>query len=170
MRGMNEDSVLLQLKEPNVSPYSRCGILIFSGTTQWLYINPRALELTRGLSKPAPVENGTGDLSVWYEIIMLRRQVQETLQHHLRANVWEPFELKQLYFTASGKVLLHAFALPDQISITRSRIVITIEEVTREQEHNSQEDERLAGSAGKKEPLYVGSARPLVDENLRLCT
>jgi hypothetical protein len=169
MRTMNEESVLLQLKEPNVLPDSRCGILIFSGTTQWLYMNPRALELTRGLSKPAPVENGTGDLSVWYEIIMLRRQVQETLQHHLRANVGEPLELKHLYFTASRKVLLHGFALPDQISITRSRIVITIEEVTHEQEPNSQEDERLTGSAGKEEPLYVGPATPLVHENLRPC-
>jgi hypothetical protein len=74
-----------------------------------------------------------------------------------------------LYFTASRKVLLHAFALPDQISITRSRIVITIEEVTREQDHNSQEDERLAGSAGNKEPVYVGTATPLVQENLRPC-
>ena len=114
---------------------SRPGILIFSRGQQLLHMNSRALELTGHLNqdeiglirdlRAAPVRE-------------LGAQIQETLDHRKKVNIWEIFELKRVIFESERKILVRGFGLADRNSYDDSRIVIVLEEVTRRQELKAQ--------------------------------
>ena len=68
----------------------------------------------------------------------LSAQIQETLDHRREANIWEIFELKRVIFKTERKILVRGFGLADRNSHDDSRIVVVLEEVGVQQEHQAQ--------------------------------
>ena len=148
---MNEGTVIRDGQEPHMrreqglshsepsgkgaSARARPGILIFSRARQLLHINSRALELTGHLNQAeiGPVHDIRST-----PVREFSAQIQETLDHRRKANIWEIFELKRVIFETGRKILVRGFGLADRNSHEDSRIVIVLEEVGHRQEHEAQ--------------------------------
>ncbi len=116
----------------SASVRSQPGILIFSRRRQLLHMNRRALELTGYFNQ---TEVGPVNDILLVPARELSAQIQEALDSHKEANIWELFELKRAIFEAGRKILVRGFGLAGRNSHDDSRIVIILEEVGLRQKH-----------------------------------
>lgn len=126
---------LSELSAEGAPARSLPGILIFSRRQQLLHMNSRALELTGHLNQ---VEIKSVHDIRSSPVRELSAQIQETLDHRRKANIWEIFELNRVIFETERKILVRGFGLADRNSHDASRVVIVLEDVGRRQEHKAQ--------------------------------
>lgn len=105
---------------------SRPGILVFSRGRQLLHMNSQVLGLTGCLNQ---TEIGSVHNIRSAPVRELSAQIQETLDHRRKANIWETFELKRVIFETERKILVRGFGVADRNSHDASRIVIVLEEI-----------------------------------------
>ena len=106
------------------------GILMLSSSMQLLYSDRRTWELIGRISKT----DSTGSHGVLPPpVVELSAEILKILQVRTDAKDWEQFRVKRVLGDPDHPVLLCGFGLPEQEG-TKSRILITVEELGRRQE------------------------------------
>jgi len=88
-------------------------------------MNHRALELTGHFDQ---TEIGPATTTLLRLVSELRVQIQDTLDHRRKADIWGLFELKREIVESSRRILLRGFGLADRNSHDGSRIMIVLDE------------------------------------------
>lgn len=115
------------------------GIIVLSSSLQLLHMNRQASELCKKINK---VEH-SGDHSKQAHGVLptalteLSSEIIKALTVRTEAKDWEQFEVKRLAGASEQPILLRGFGLPDRGGISNSRLVITMEEVGRRQQFNT---------------------------------
>ena len=101
------------------------GILVFLRRQSLAHMNHRALELTGHFDQ---TEIGPATTTLLRLVSELRVQIQDTLDHRRKADIWGLFELKREIVESSRRILLRGFGLADRNSHDGSRIMIVLDE------------------------------------------
>jgi len=115
------------------------GIVVLSSSMQLLHMNRQAAELSKLINMAenggAPAKSAQGVLPS--ALTELCTEVLKALQVRTEAKDWEQFEVKRIAGNPNQPVLLRGFGLPDRGGIQYARLVITLEELGRRQQLNT---------------------------------
>ena len=115
------------------------GIVVLSSSMQLLHMNRQAAELSKLINMAenggAPAKSAQGVLPAG--LTELCTEVLKALQVRTEAKDWEQFEVKRIAGNPNQPVLLRGFGLPDRGGIQYARLVITLEELGRRQQLNT---------------------------------
>ncbi|MGB4896020.1 MAG: LuxR C-terminal-related transcriptional regulator, partial [Nitrospira sp.] len=115
------------------------GIVVLSSSMQLLHMNRQAAELSKLINMAenggAPAKSAQGVLPA--ALTELCTEVLKALQVRTEAKDWEQFEVKRIAGNPNQPVLLRGFGLPDRGCIQYARLVITLEELGRRQQLNT---------------------------------
>lgn len=115
------------------------GIVVLSSSMQLLHMNRQAAELSKLINMAenggAPAKSAQGVLPS--ALTELCTEVMKALQVRTEAKDWEQFEIKRIAGNPNQPVLLRGFGLPDRGGIQYARLVITLEELGRRQQLNT---------------------------------
>jgi hypothetical protein len=148
--------------EPDMA-HDQPGLLMFSRGQKLPCANRHALEMIGPLYQPE-CEPGCETHSA--QVCEFRNTIQAALDHRRAANIWEPFELKRIFFQARRWVLARGLGLPDRSSPDDSRIVIVLEELGREQEPSEPQRQATKPSQKRGNVAILGSAQPGSDRGV----
>ncbi len=107
------------------------GILMLSSSMQLLYSDRRTWELFGRINKAPHAKSGHGVLPT--AVADLCVEIIKILQVRTDAKDWEQFRVKRVLGDPDRPILLCGFGLPEQHG-SKSRILITVEELGRRQE------------------------------------
>jgi DNA-binding CsgD family transcriptional regulator len=118
--------------EKETARRSTPGIAVFTTCLQLLYINAEAQTFFEELNKnrAGKVMNGV----VPSEILKMCETIAKNFSSRLNVKDWEHFQLRQMARGQRRLVLLRGLGLPDRGGLTKSRILIMMEDVARRQE------------------------------------
>jgi len=145
-----------ELSSLNDSARYRSGILIFSRRQKLLYANCRALELIGHFNQPE-CEPGC-EVNV-ASVCELRDTIQATMDHRRAASIWEPFELKRVFFEPNRKIVVRGLGLADRDSHDDSYIVIVLEEARIRRERSEPQRQVMRPSQNRSGADVLGSAQ-----------
>ena len=115
------------------------GIVVLSSSMQLLHMNRQAAELSKLINMAenggAPAKSAQGVLPA--ALTELCTEVLKALQVRTEAKDWEQFEVKRIAGNPNQPVLLRGFGLPDRGGIQHARLVVTLEELGRRQQLNT---------------------------------
>ena len=115
------------------------GIVVLSSSMQLLHMNRQAAELSKLINMAenggAPAKSAQGVLPS--ALTELCAEVMKALQVRTEAKDWEQFEVKRIAGNPNQPVLLRGFGLPDRGGIQYARLVVTLEELGRRQQLNT---------------------------------
>jgi len=115
------------------------GIVVLSSSMQLLHMNRQAAELSKLINMAenggAPAKSAQGVLPS--ALTELCTEVMKALQVRTEAKDWEQFEIKRIAGNPNQPVLLRGFGLPDRGGIQHARLVVTLEELGRRQQLNT---------------------------------
>ena len=115
------------------------GIVVLSSSMQLLHMNRQAAELSKLINMAenggAPAKSAQGGLPA--ALTELCTEVLKALQVRTEAKDWEQFEVKRIAGNPNQPVLLRGFGLPDRGGIQYARLVVTLEELGRRQQLNT---------------------------------
>jgi DNA-binding CsgD family transcriptional regulator len=115
------------------------GIVVLSSSMQLLHMNRQAAELSKLINMAenggAPPKAAQGVLPS--ALTQLCADIMKALQVRTEAKDWEQFEVKRIAGNPNQPVLLRGFGLPDRGGIQHSRLVVTLEELGRRQQLNT---------------------------------
>ena len=115
------------------------GIVVLSSSMQLLHMNRQAAELSKLINMAenggAPGKSAQGVLPA--ALTELCTEVLKALQVRTEAKDWEQFEVKRIAGNPNQPVLLRGFGLPDRGGIQYARLVVTLEELGRRQQLNT---------------------------------
>lgn len=115
------------------------GIVVLSSSMQLLHMNRQAAELSKLINMAenggAPAKSAQGVLPS--ALTELCTEVMKALQVRTEAKDWEQFEVKRIAGNPNQPVLLRGFGLPDRGGIQYARLVVTLEELGRRQQLNT---------------------------------
>ena len=115
------------------------GIVVLSSSMQLLHMNRQAAELSKLINMAenggAPAKSAQGVLPA--ALTELCTEVLKALQVRTEAKDWEQFEVKRIAGNTNQPVLIRGFGLPDRGGIQYARIVVTLEELGRRQQLNT---------------------------------
>lgn len=115
------------------------GIVVLSSSMQLLHMNRQATELSKLINmaenggKPAKAAQGVLPSA----LTELCAEIIKALQVRTEAKDWEQFEIKRVAGNPNQPVLLRGFGLPDRSGIQHARLVVTLEELGRRQQLNT---------------------------------
>lgn len=117
------------------------GIVVLSSSMQLLHMNRQASELSRQINM---AESGGQAPKAAHGVLPtalteLCSEIVKALQVRTEAKDWEQFEVKRLAGDPNQPILLRGFGLPDKGGIQQARLVITMEEVGRKQQLNTEQ-------------------------------
>jgi len=117
------------------------GIVVLSSSMQLLHMNRQAAELSTQINQ---AENGKENKKIAHGVLPMAMtelctEILKVLQVRTEAKDWEQFEVKRLAGDPAKPILLRGFGLPDRGGIQQSRIVITMEEVGRQQQTGTEQ-------------------------------
>ena len=107
------------------------GIMMLSSTMQLLYSDRRTWELLGCMNKAPGVQLTHGMLPP--PVTELCSEILDLLKARTEANDWEQFRVKRVLGGPERSLLVCGFGLPEQ-ERSKSRILVTIEELGRRQE------------------------------------
>ena len=117
------------------------GIVVLSSSMQLLHMNRQAAELSKKVNMSenggSPPRSAQGVLPA--ALTQLCSEVLKALQVRTEAKDWEQFEVKRVAGNSEQPILLRGFGLPDRGGITNARLVITMEEIGRRQQFNTEQ-------------------------------
>ena len=115
------------------------GIVVLSSSMQLLHMNRQAAELSKLINMAenggAPAKSAQGVLPA--ALTELCTEVLKALQVRTEAKDWEQFEVKRIAGNPNQPVLLRGFGLPDRGGIQYARLVVTLEELGRRHQLNT---------------------------------
>lgn len=115
------------------------GIVVLSSSMQLLHMNRQAAELSKLINMAenggAPPKAAQGVLPS--ALTQLCADIMKALQVRTEAKDWEQFEVKRIAGNPNQPVLLRGFGLPDRGGIQHARLVVTLEELGRRQQLNT---------------------------------
>lgn len=115
------------------------GIVVLSSSMQLLHMNRQATELSKLINM---AENGGSPAKAAQGVLPsalteLCAEIIKALQVRTEAKDWEQFEIKRVAGNPNQPVLLRGFGLPDRSGIQQARLVVTLEELGRRQQLNT---------------------------------
>ncbi|MCW5798337.1 MAG: HTH luxR-type domain-containing protein [Nitrospira sp.] len=115
------------------------GIVVLSSSMQLLHMNRQAAELSKLINMAekggTPAKAAQGVLPS--ALTELCTEILKALQVRTEAKDWEQFEVKKIAGNPNQPVLLRGFGLPDRGGIQYARLVVTLEELGRRQQLNT---------------------------------
>lgn len=119
---------------------SGSGIVVLSASMQLLHMNRQASELAKKINA---VEHGGNAAKSAHGVLPtalteLCGEIIKALHIHTEAKDWEQFELKRVAGDPNQPILLRGFGLPDRAGIQHARLVVTMEELGRKQNLNTE--------------------------------
>lgn len=117
------------------------GIVVLSVSMQLLHMNRQASDLSRQINLAE--SGGQAPKSIHgvlpKALTELCSEIVKALQVRTEAKDWEQFEVKRLAGDPAQPILLRGFGLPDKGGFQHARLVITMEEVGRKQQLNTEQ-------------------------------
>ncbi len=115
------------------------GIVVLSSSMQLLHMNRQAAELSKLINM---AENGDTPAKAAHGVLPsalteLCAELIKALQVRTEAKDWEQFEVKRIAGNPNQPVLLRGFGLPDRGGVQHARLVVTLEELGRRQQLNT---------------------------------
>lgn len=115
------------------------GIVVLSASMQLLHMNRQASELAKKINAS---EHGSANKSAHgvlpAALTELCGEIIKALHVRTEAKDWEQFEVKRVTGDPNQPVLLRGFGLPDPSGIQAARLVVTMEELGRRQNLNTE--------------------------------
>lgn len=116
------------------------GIVVLSAAMQLLHMNRQAAELSKQIN--AAEHGGGGTLTSAHGVLPaalteLCGEIIKALHVRTEAKDWEQFEIKRVAGNPEQPILLRGFGLPDQGGVQHARLVVTLEELARRQQLNT---------------------------------
>jgi DNA-binding CsgD family transcriptional regulator len=135
------------------------GIVVLSSSMQLLHMNRQAAELSKKVNMSenggTPPRSAQGVLPT--ALTQLCSEVLKALQVRTEAKDWEQFEVKRIAGDPKQPILLRGFGLPDKSGVQHARVVVTMEELGRRQQLNTDQ---------AKEKFQLTNREQSVVENL----
>ena len=136
---MNESSPSIDQTDALADQRVGSGIVVLSAAMQLLHMNRQASELAKLINA---TENGGGSLRSAHGVLPtalteLCGEIIKALHVRTEAKDWEQFEIKRVAGNPEKPILLRGFGLPDRGGIQYSRLVVTLEELARRQQLNT---------------------------------
>lgn len=125
-------------REPLTDPFSRSaahagsaglGLLVVSTTHDVLHTNeyaPPLLERLRALQTSGD-QDDRQDPCLPTSVRIVCEEAQRTLLDRSEQNDWQPFEVSCVVGGADESMMVRAFVFPSRTSVTRTRILITLQ-------------------------------------------
>lgn len=115
------------------------GIVVMSAAMQLLHMNRQASELSKVINA---AEHGGTSVKSAYGVLPtalteLCGEIVKALHVRTEAKDWEQFEIKRVTGNPEQPVLLRGFGLPDRGGVQFARLVVTLEELGRRQQLNT---------------------------------
>ncbi|MDO9119207.1 MAG: LuxR C-terminal-related transcriptional regulator [Nitrospira sp.] len=115
------------------------GIVVLTAAMQLLHMNRQATELAKKIN--AAEQAGSAARSAHgvlpTALTELCGEIIKALHVRTEAKDWEQFELKRVSGDPSQPILLRGFGLPDRAGVEHARLVVTMEELGRRQNLNT---------------------------------
>ena len=116
------------------------GIVVLSASMQLLHMNRQASELSKKINA---FEHGNSSAKSAHGVLPtsvteLCGEIIKALHIRTEAKDWEQFELKRIAGDQNQPVLLRGFGLPDRGGVQNARLVVTMEELGRKQNLNTE--------------------------------
>ena len=115
------------------------GIVVLTAAMQLLHMNRQATELAKKINAAEQTGNAArsahGVLPT--ALTELCGEIIKALHVRTEAKDWEQFELKRISGDPNQPVLLRGFGLPDRGGVEHARLVVTMEELGRRQNLNT---------------------------------
>jgi hypothetical protein len=136
---MNESSTSIDQSDTLADQRVGSGIVVLSAAMQLLHMNRQASELAKLINA---TEHGGGSLRSAHGVLPtalteLCGEIIKALHVRTEAKDWEQFEIKRVAGNPEKPILLRGFGLPDRGGIQYSRLVVTLEELARRQQLNT---------------------------------
>lgn len=115
------------------------GIVVLSASMQLLHMNRQASELAKKINA---VEHGSVAAKSAHGVLPtalteLCGEIIKALHIRTEAKDWEQFEIKRVAGDPNQPILLRGFGLPDRGGVQYARLVVTMEELGRKQNLNT---------------------------------
>ena len=115
------------------------GIVVMSAAMQLLHMNRQASELSKQINA---AEHGGNIVKSAHGVLPtalteLCGEIVKALHVRTEAKDWEQFEIKRVTGNPDQPVLLRGFGLPDRGGVQFARLVVTLEELGRRQQLNT---------------------------------
>src|SRR5262245_17660397 len=115
------------------------GIVVLSASMQLLHMNRQASELAKQINV---AEHGGANARTAHGVLPaalteLCGEIIKALHVRTEAKDWEQFEIKRVTGNPDQPVLLRGFGLPDRGGVQYARLVVTLEELARRQQLNT---------------------------------
>lgn len=116
------------------------GIVVLSASMQLLHMNRQASELARKINAAEHRGNAARSAHGVLPIALteLCAEIIKALHVRTEAKDWEQFEIKRVTGDPNQPILLRGFGLPDQGGVQHARLVVTMEELGRKQNLNTE--------------------------------
>src|SRR5215831_7547896 len=101
------------------------GIILFTSSTQLLFINDEAQALLRSIHTPATRENGSGLIPA--EVHAVGRELASHLAKCTHPKDCESFQVERVYLNSAHRLLIRGLCVPDEPIQSNSRFLIIIE-------------------------------------------
>jgi DNA-binding CsgD family transcriptional regulator len=115
------------------------GIVVLSASMQLLHMNRQASDLSRQINLAEC--SGQAPKSIHgvlpKALTELCSEIVKALQVRTEAKDWEQFEIKRVAGNPEQPILLRGFGLPDRGGVRYARLVVTMEELARRQQFNT---------------------------------
>ena len=116
------------------------GIVVLSASMQLLHTNRQASELAKKINAVehggTPAKSAHGVLPA--ALTELCAEILKALHVRTEAKDWEQFEIKRVAGDPDRPILLRGFGLPDRGGVQHARLVVTMEELGRKQNLNTE--------------------------------
>jgi len=126
--------------DPLADQRAGSGIVVLTSAMQLLHMNRQASELAKKINA---AEQGATAARTAHGVLPtalteLCAEIIKALHVRTEAKDWEQFELKRVTGDPNQPVLLRGFGLPDRGGIQHARLVVTMEELGRKQNLNTE--------------------------------
>ena len=116
------------------------GIVVLSASMQLLHMNRQASELAKKINA---AEHGGNAAKAAHGVLPaalteLCSEIIKALHVRTEAKDWEQFEVKRVTGDPNQPILLRGFGLPDRGGVQHARLVVTMEELGRKQNLNTE--------------------------------
>jgi len=115
------------------------GIVVLTASMQLLHMNRQASELAQKINAAEHVGNAAKSAHGVLPAVLteLCGEIIKALHVRTEAKDWEQFEIKRVSGDPNQPVLLRGFGLPDRGGVEHARLVVTMEELGRKQNLNT---------------------------------
>ena len=115
------------------------GIVVLSAAMQLLHMNRQASDLSKLINA---AEHSGGSLKSAHGVLPtalteLCGEIIKALHVRTEAKDWEQFEIKRVAGNPEQPILLRGFGLPDRGGVQHARLVVTMEQLARRQQLNT---------------------------------